>query len=294
MTQRERIVAALSARISAGALRTGERLDSEAEIAAEFGVSRGTVRGALAELQRLDLIATRAGLGSFVTFEGQPLDPDVGWARALTDAGAAVTTEILGISLVPADTALPADAESSNRTVARDYTVCHTDAVARDRTLVPAEAPADADTPTDTPTDTPAPSPGLATLPLHLPTELAGRDVVVLARRRLLDGRPISYERAVVPATGPLRDLPTSGLVDGSLTATLRHAGLVAHHGTQDARVVSTSDDVAAHLAHEPGTVVLRTTRLSFSADGDVVELVESFLDPAHFSLHLTFGDTPA
>lgn len=294
MTQRERIVAALSARISAGALRTGERLDSEAEIAAEFGVSRGTVRGALAELQRLDLIATRAGLGSFVTFEGQPLDPDVGWARALTDAGAAVTTEILGISLVPADTALPADAESSNRTVARDYTVCPTDAVARDRTLVPAEAPADADTPTDTPTDTPAPSPGLATLPLHLPTELAGRDVVVLARRRLLDGRPISYERAVVPATGPLRDLPTSGLVDGSLTATLRHAGLVAHHGTQDARVVSTSDDVAAHLAHEPGTVVLRTTRLSFSADGDVVELVESFLDPAHFSLHLTFGDTPA
>ncbi|MGC5615090.1 GntR family transcriptional regulator [Georgenia sp. Z1491] len=248
MTQRERIVAALSARISAGALRAGERLDSESGIAAEFGVSRGTVRGALAELQRRDLIATRAGLGSFVTFDGSPLDPDVGWARALTDAGAAVTTEILGITLVPAASATPPPGPAH-----------------------PTAAPAHA-----------------------VPPELAGRDVVVLARRRLLDGRPISYERAVVPATGPLRDLPTTGLVDDSLTATLRSAGLVAHHGTQDARVVPTSGDVAAHLEHAPGTVVLRTTRLSYSADGSVVEHVESFLDPAHFSLHLTFGDTPA
>ena len=235
MTQRERIVAELSTRINGGALRAGDRLASEADIATEFGVSRGTVRAALAELQRLDLIATRPGLGSFVTFDGLPLDSEAGWARALTDAGAEVTTEILEIALVP-------------------------DGAAR--------AP--------------------------LPTELADRDVVALSRRRLLGGRPISFEHAVVPAVGPLRGLPTTGLVDGSLTASLRAAGLVAHHGRQEARVVPTPDDVAAHLEHAPGTAVLRTTRLSFAVDGGVVEHVESFLDPDHFSLQLTFGDFPA
>lgn len=239
MTQRERIVAELSTRINGGALRAGDRLASEADIATEFGVSRGTVRAALAELQRLDLIATRPGLGSFVTFDGLPLDSEAGWARALTDAGAEVTAEILDIALVPADG-----------------------------------------------------SDGAARAPL--PTELAGRDVVALSRRRLLGGRPISFEHAVVPAVGPLRGLPTTGLVDGSLTASLRAAGLVAHHGRQEARVVPTPDDVAAHLEHAPGTAVLRTTRLSFAADGGVVEHVESFLDPDHFSLQLTFGDFPA
>lgn len=235
MTQRERIVAELSTRISGGALRVGDRLGSETEIAGEFGVSRGTVRAALAELQRLDLIATRPGLGSFVTFDGLPLDPDVGWARALTDAGAEVATEILRI-------ALHLDGEHDGT----------------------------------------------------LPGELAGRDVVVVSRRRLLRGHPVSFEHAVVPAAGPLRDLPTTGLVDGSLTASLRAAGLVAHHGRQEARVVPTPDDVAAYLEHTPGTAVLRTTRLSFAADGGVVEHVDSYLDPAHFSLQLTFGDFPA
>ena len=245
MTQRERIVAALSTRISGGDLRTGDRLGSETEIAAEFGVSRGTVRAALAELQRLDLIATRPGLGSFVTFDGRPLDPTTGWARALTDAGAEVTAEILGITLLPAH-----DRSETDPFATRSARI--------------------------------------------LPTELAGRDVVAVSRRRLLGGRPISYEHAVVPATGPLRDLPTTGLVDDSLTATLRAAGLVAHHGRQEARVVPTPDDVAAHLEHAPGTAVLRTRRLSYAADGGVVEHVESYLDPDHFSLQLTFGDFPA
>ncbi|PYF95960.1 transcriptional regulator, GntR family [Georgenia satyanarayanai] len=218
----------LSERISAGELRTGQRLGSESAIAAEFGVSRGTVRQALQDLQRLELIATRAGVGSFVTFDGQPLDADAGWARALTAAGAEVTTEILAITL---------------------------------------EQPA------------------------ARPPELAGRDVVVVSRRRLLAGRPVSYERATIPATGQLRDLPTTGLVDDSLTATLRAAGLAPGHGTQDVRVTATSPEVAAVLEHEPGTPFLHTTRTSYTRSGELVEHVESYLDPAHFSLHLTFGE---
>ncbi|WP_152190627.1 GntR family transcriptional regulator [Georgenia satyanarayanai] len=227
-TRREHIVHTLRDRISAGELRAGQRLGSESAIAAEFGVSRGTVRQALQDLQRLELIATRAGVGSFVTFDGQPLDADAGWARALTAAGAEVTTEILAITL---------EQQAS------------------------------------------------------LPAELDGRDVVVVSRRRLLAGRPVSYERATVPATGPLRELPTTGLVDDSLTATLRAAGLAPDHGTQDVRVVATSPEVAAVLEHEPGTPFLHTTRTSYARSGELVEHVESFLDPAHFSLHLTFGE---
>lgn len=228
-TRREHIVHTLSERISAGELRTGERLGSESAIAAEFGVSRGTVRQALQDLQRLDLIATRAGVGSFVTFDGRPLDGESGWARALTDAGAEVTTEVLAITLE---------------------------------------------------------QPTQPTLP-----ELEGRDVVVVSRRRLLAGRPVSYERATVPATGPLRELPTAGLVEDSLTATLRAAGLAPDHGTQDVRVTTTSPDVAAVLEHEPGTPFLHTTRTSYARSGELVEHVESYLDPAHFCLHLTFGE---
>lgn len=233
MTRREHIVKTLAERISAGELQSGERLGSESAIAAEFGVSRGTVRQALQDLQRLDLIATRAGVGSFVTFNGRPLDQESGWARALTDAGAPVTTEILEItSTQPATTP-----------------------------LVP---------------------------------ELADQEAVVVSRRRILAGRPVSYERATVPAVGVLRDLPSTGLVNDSLTATLRAAGLVGHHGTQDVRVMATSPEVAAALEHEPGTLFLRTTRISYARTGEFVEHVESYLDPAHFSLHLTFGEEPA
>ncbi len=233
MTRREHIVKTLAERINAGELQNGQRLGSEADIAAEFSVSRGTIRQALADLQRLDLIATRAGVGSFVIFDGQPLDAEIGWARALTEVGAEITTQILDITLVPAG-------------------------------------------------------------PVPVVPALTGHDVVVLTRRRLLAEHPVSYERATVPAVGLLRDLPQTGLIDDSLTTTLRRAGAIAHHGTQDARVMPTDDDVAAQLAHAPGTLFLYTTRISYSRTGDVVEHVESYLDPAHFSLHLTFGADPA
>jgi GntR family transcriptional regulator len=229
-TRREQIVEALTRRIRRGELQSGDRLGSEAEIAAEFAVSRGTVRQALRDLQDRDLIATRAGVGSFVTFEGTPLDAQGGWARALTQTGADVTTELLSTELTSAS-------------------------------------------------------------PAEVPHGLLDGDCVVLRRRRLLGGTAISYERAVVPATEALAPLPQSGLVDGSLTETLRRAGLVAYHGTQDVAVTTIDAEVAGILGRETGSPFLRTVRISYDRAGTFVERVESYLDPAHFSLHLTFGD---
>lgn len=86
--------------IRSGDLRTGSRLAGENELAQKFSVSRGTVRRALSELSQRDLIDTRTGSGSFVTFDGTNLDDTEGWARALLSAGARVSTEILRIETI--------------------------------------------------------------------------------------------------------------------------------------------------------------------------------------------------
>jgi DNA-binding GntR family transcriptional regulator len=63
-----RIADALRGRLSAA--EPGTALPSEAELAAEFGVARNTVRRALAELEREELISTLPGRGRVV----RPLD----------------------------------------------------------------------------------------------------------------------------------------------------------------------------------------------------------------------------
>ncbi len=50
-----------------GILRPGDRLPPERELAERLGVSRPSLREALAELQRLGLVETRAGAGVFVS-----------------------------------------------------------------------------------------------------------------------------------------------------------------------------------------------------------------------------------
>lgn len=56
-----RIAADLTAAITAGELRSGDELPSEAVLARRYGVSRGTARQALAELTAAGLIETRQG-----------------------------------------------------------------------------------------------------------------------------------------------------------------------------------------------------------------------------------------
>ena len=63
---RERIAARIRARIAKGQLKVGDRLPSESELAAEFGVARMTIHGALAGLARQGLLVRRPGAGTRV------------------------------------------------------------------------------------------------------------------------------------------------------------------------------------------------------------------------------------
>ncbi len=65
------LVEAFGARIRAGSLHAGARLPTEAELMAEFGVSRTVVREALSKLQAAGQVVTRHGIGSFVAAPGE-------------------------------------------------------------------------------------------------------------------------------------------------------------------------------------------------------------------------------
>lgn len=92
-SQRRRVIDGLVHRIAIGELGPGARLPGENRLAQEYSVSRGTVRQALAELQRQHRIETRTGIGSFVNFDGAALDFSLSWKAALTQAGVATETE---------------------------------------------------------------------------------------------------------------------------------------------------------------------------------------------------------
>jgi DNA-binding FadR family transcriptional regulator len=61
------LVDALGERMRDGRLAPGDKLPTEAEVMAEFGVSRTVVREALSKLQASGHVATRHGVGTFVT-----------------------------------------------------------------------------------------------------------------------------------------------------------------------------------------------------------------------------------
>ena len=83
----ERVAAVLAREIRSGVVRRGAQLPGEVELARRFSVSRNTVRAALAVLAEDQLITTRTGKGSFVLFDGRPLDGRLGWTHALSEQG---------------------------------------------------------------------------------------------------------------------------------------------------------------------------------------------------------------
>jgi GntR family transcriptional regulator len=83
----ERVAAVLAREIRSGVVRRGAQLPGEVELARRFSVSRNTIRAALAVLAEEDLITTRTGKGSFVLFDGRPLDGRLGWTHALSEQG---------------------------------------------------------------------------------------------------------------------------------------------------------------------------------------------------------------
>ncbi|MGH8957226.1 MAG: GntR family transcriptional regulator [Acidimicrobiia bacterium] len=63
----DQVASQLSDRLRQGEWKPGERLPTEHQLSAEFGVSRPTVRSALSRLESLGLTITRHGLGTFAT-----------------------------------------------------------------------------------------------------------------------------------------------------------------------------------------------------------------------------------
>jgi GntR family transcriptional regulator len=95
----ERIAAVLAREIRSGLVPRGAQLPGEVELAKRFSVSRNTVRSALAVLTEDGLITTRTGKGSFVLFDGRPLDGRLGWTHALAEQGVETRMRTVKIAL---------------------------------------------------------------------------------------------------------------------------------------------------------------------------------------------------
>ncbi len=94
----ERIASILAREIRSGRVGHGDQLPGEVELAKRFAVSRNTVRSALAVLTEDGLITTRTGKGSFVLFDGRPLDDRLGWTHALAEQGIETQVRVLRLA----------------------------------------------------------------------------------------------------------------------------------------------------------------------------------------------------
>lgn len=102
-----RIAATLRGLIETGALRGGDMLPSERDLASTTGHSRVTVRKAFDLLCQDGLVTRRQGAGSFVTPQiHQPLSVLVGFTEDMKRRGATTTSRLLKKSVGPPD---PAD-----------------------------------------------------------------------------------------------------------------------------------------------------------------------------------------
>ena len=221
----QRIVAA----IREGVFVHGERLPGEHSLAERYKVSRQTIRVALADLQRDGYIATQAGSGSFVTFDGQEITPTGSWSSALASRGVASSTRTLRFETI------------------------------EDRALA-------------------------QTLGLK-----EHRFIAVDRVRANDDGTPISLENSRIPFRSEVKTLSSTGLINGSLSEALEAAGLVTDAMEEWATVEQLDAEAAHILGQEAGTTWLRLKSVARDVHGQIVEYVDSHLDPAHFHLHHTY-----
>lgn len=103
-------------------------------------------------------------------------------------------------------------------------------------------------------------------------------------------GQGISLERSRLPWREGFAPIPQHGLRDGSLNATLAGLGLAAASGEEMAGVIPALSAVDAGIMQRPpGGAMLRLERVTRDAAGEVLEYVESILDPARFGLRIVF-----
>lgn len=103
-------------------------------------------------------------------------------------------------------------------------------------------------------------------------------------------GQGISLERSRLPWRDGFVSVTETGLAGGSLNSTLAALGLVAASGEEIAGVVPTLSAVDAGIMQRvQGVPMLRLERVTRDAGGEVLEYVESILDPARFGLRIEF-----
>jgi GntR family transcriptional regulator len=103
-------------------------------------------------------------------------------------------------------------------------------------------------------------------------------------------GCGISLERSRLPWRDAFGSILAEGLSGGSLSRTLSGLGLAAEGGQELAGVIRALSPVdAAVMGRRSGQPMLRLQRVTRTEDGDVLEYVESILDPDRFGLRMDF-----
>jgi GntR family transcriptional regulator len=97
-------------RIKGGIVRSGDRIETEPELMARYGVSRATVRQALGQLVAEGYLEIRRGLGTYVAAPKleQGLLRFYSFSREMERAGRRPGTRVLGVATEPASDAVAA------------------------------------------------------------------------------------------------------------------------------------------------------------------------------------------
>lgn len=111
-----------------------------------------------------------------------------------------------------------------------------------------------------------------------------------LDRLRTSGGIGISLERSRLPWRDAFAGILLDGLAEGSLSQSLAERDLHPAKGQEVASVLpALSAEDASVMGRAEGSPMLRLERLTFTADGSPLEVVESLLDPARFGLRIDF-----
>ncbi|UYV37825.1 phosphonate metabolism transcriptional regulator PhnF [Rhodobacteraceae bacterium D3-12] len=101
------IAETLEGDIAAGHYRAGDKLPTEAELAARFGVNRHTVRHALSDMSERGITRSRRGSGVFVAIEtaDYPIGRRVRFHRNIAATGRLPKKQVLRLETRPGDSA---------------------------------------------------------------------------------------------------------------------------------------------------------------------------------------------
>jgi GntR family transcriptional regulator len=92
-----RILDEIRARIESGALKTGDRIESERDLAGRCGVSLMTARHAIKELETAGLVTRRVGAGTYVAPPKINFNRLQSFSEQMSGRGAAAASRIVGV-----------------------------------------------------------------------------------------------------------------------------------------------------------------------------------------------------